>query len=259
MRNFYEYLLWIIFFIFLISYLWSFNLFFFSKLNTNYSPQSSSETFRWFFFGLNFVFPLSLRFDFAFLLFSFLNLLFILLNLYSLKLKDNLRILEAFSLTFFLLTLIKLVLKDFPKPKDELLFLTLSIIAPIREEIGFRLTLIGFPLFFLSIKNFNFKNFLTFLWRPKNFRGKFLPNFLIVFSSIIFGISHPGNPIESIIPALVLGYLYLHFGFTSSIFFHIIYNYISVLFTLVPFANIFFYLLFTLGFFSFYSVLKRIF
>ncbi|MEM4311822.1 MAG: CPBP family glutamic-type intramembrane protease [Nitrososphaerales archaeon] len=274
-----------------LSFFLSFYSFFFVKLSENYTPNSIAETFRVFLFAQEYLIPLKLKFETAFIIFSFLNLFFLTLTFFKdskLKLGYNkeyslpLIITENFVFTTFILALIRWILKDFLMPippiQDALLALTLSTIAPIREEIGYRLTLIGFPLAILMIRSLSLKSFFKFLWKPNPklfyFRGikiRFLVYILLIFSSLLFGLGHlqsykepllSAKVIEAMISGFILGYFYIKEGFHACVTLHILFNYFSLFFYLggeFRFDILAYYLLLFAGIVSFYRKLNLLF
>jgi hypothetical protein len=118
------------------------------------------------------------------------------------------------------------------------LFLGVTI-APLTEELGFRFSPIGLPLFFILIlTRASTLKALKTLWRPSaawqtdglgsgDGRRKFA-YFLLIISSILFGIAHlisgsgwqVGKVSEATIAGMVLGHLYIRYGLHSSVLLH---------------------------------------
>ena len=119
-----------------------------------------------------------------------------------------------------------------PPPVDNDLtqFLYVSL-SPIVEELGFRVILIGLPLFVFYSHKLSLKHFFKYLWNPNsnlhiyNFR-KIL--FLIVLVGIFFGLAHimTGEPwsegkfAQATASGIILGWLYFRFGLISAILVH---------------------------------------
>ncbi|TAK21073.1 MAG: CPBP family intramembrane metalloprotease [Nitrosarchaeum sp.] len=109
-------------------------------------------------------------------------------------------------------------------------FLYVSI-SPIVEELGFRVILIGLPLFVFYSHKLSIKHFFKSLWNPNrnlhiyDFR-KIL--FLIVLVGIFFGLAHimTGEPwsegkfAQATASGIILGWLYFRFGLVPAILVH---------------------------------------
>lgn len=109
-------------------------------------------------------------------------------------------------------------------------FLYVSI-SPLVEELGFRVILIGLPLFVFYSHKLSLKHFFKSLWRPSHnlhiydFRKSFL---LIVLVGIFFGLAHimTGEPwsegkfAQASASGIILGWLYFRFGLIASILVH---------------------------------------
>lgn len=119
-----------------------------------------------------------------------------------------------------------------PPPADNPLvqFLLISI-SPITEEIGFRVVLIGFPLFLFYTNKFSGKNFLKTIWHPSetlHFYEIRKPLILIIATGILFGASHiflgepwsNGKFAQATISGIILGWVYYKFGLVSAVLIH---------------------------------------
>jgi hypothetical protein len=109
-------------------------------------------------------------------------------------------------------------------------FLYVSI-SPILEEFGFRVILIGLPLFVFYSHKLSLSHFFKSLWHPTrnlhiyDFR-KVL--FLIVLVGIFFGLAHimTGEPwsegkfAQASISGIILGWLYFRYGLITAILVH---------------------------------------
>ena len=108
-------------------------------------------------------------------------------------------------------------------------------LAPIIEEFGFRLILIGIPLFALYSSNPSPKYFLRCLWRPANLNifDSRKAIILIVFVGILFGFAHiafgdswsEGKFAQATAGGIILGWVYLRYGFVASLLIHWATNY----------------------------------
>lgn len=108
-------------------------------------------------------------------------------------------------------------------------------LAPLIEEIGFRLILIGIPLFALYSRRTSAKYFFKCLWSPKNLdiHDSKKAIFLIVFVGVLFGFAHiasaeswtEGKFAQATAGGIILGWVYLRFGFVASLLIHWATNY----------------------------------
>jgi len=118
---------------------------------------------------------------------------------------------------------------------DLLLFLQISL-APITEEIGFRLILIGIPLFLLYSHKSSIKFFFKSLWNPYSNlhiyeNRKALA--LIIGVGIFFGLAHvisgepwtSGKILQASVGGIILGWVYFRYGIAAAILLHWATNY----------------------------------
>jgi hypothetical protein len=119
-----------------------------------------------------------------------------------------------------------------PPPIDNTLtqFLYVSI-SPLVEEFGFRVILIGLPLFVFYSHKLSFKHFFKSLWNPHtslhiyDFKRPFL---LIILVGVFFGLAHimTGEPwsegkfAQATASGIILGWLYFRYGLISAILVH---------------------------------------
>ena len=109
-------------------------------------------------------------------------------------------------------------------------FLYVSL-SPIVEELGFRVILIGLPLFVFYSHKLSIKHFFKSIWNPnRNLHiydsRKIL--FLIVLVGIFFGLAHiiAGEPwsegkfAQATVSGIILGWLYFRFGLITAILVH---------------------------------------
>ena len=162
-------------------------------------------------------------------------------NLSNGKLETKSNYMIAITKWFSILILISVII-DFiqqgfgivtvPPPVDNDLtqFLYMSM-SPIVEELGFRVILIGLPLFVFYSHKLSIKHFFKSLWNPNrnlhiyDFR-KIL--FLIVLVGIFFGLAHimTGEPwsegkfAQATASGIILGWLYFRFGLMPAILVH---------------------------------------
>jgi hypothetical protein len=109
-------------------------------------------------------------------------------------------------------------------------FLYVSL-SPIVEEFGFRVVLIGLPLFVYYSHKLSLKHFFKSLWNPyrylhiSNFKRSL---FLIVLVGLFFGLSHimigeswsDGKFVQASMSGIILGWLYVRFGLIPAILVH---------------------------------------
>ena len=109
-------------------------------------------------------------------------------------------------------------------------------LAPITEEIGFRVLLIGIPLFVMYSHNNSIRLFLKSLWHPAEnlhiFKQKRVL-VLITIVGIIFGAAHVisdegwsfGKFTQATASGIIIGWVYFRYGFISAILVHWATNY----------------------------------
>ena len=107
--------------------------------------------------------------------------------------------------------------------------------APLIEEFGFRLILIGIPLFALYSSRSSITYFFKCLWNPNtlNIYDSKKALFLIVFVGVLFGFAHialgdswsEGKFAQAAAGGIILGWVYLRYGFVASLLIHWATNY----------------------------------
>ncbi len=108
-------------------------------------------------------------------------------------------------------------------------------LSPLVEEFGFRLILIGIPLFAIYSHKSSVKYFFKCLWNPGTLyiHDSKKAIFLIVFVGIIFGFAHvalgeswsEGKFTQAAASGIILGWVYLRYGFVTSLLIHWATNY----------------------------------
>ena len=118
---------------------------------------------------------------------------------------------------------------------DLTLFLAVTI-SPITEEIGFRLMLIGIPLFLIFGHKTSFKFFFSVLWHPYNnlhiLQHKRAIS-IIIAVGLFFGLAHiiSGEPwsegkfAQATISGIIIGWVYYRYGLIAAILVHWATNY----------------------------------
>lgn len=122
-----------------------------------------------------------------------------------------------------------------PLDENDLIQFFYITLAPLIEEFGFRMLLIGIPLFALYSNKSSAKYFIRCLWTPSNldiFDSK-KAIFLIVFVGVVFGFAHiafgeswsEGKFAQASAGGIILGWVYLKYGFVASLLIHWATNY----------------------------------
>ena len=118
---------------------------------------------------------------------------------------------------------------------DLTLFLAITI-SPITEELGFRVMLIGIPLFLIFAHKSSFRFFFKSLWHPYNnlhiMQHKRAISIIIVVG-VFFGLAHiiTGEPwsegkfTQATISGIIIGWVYYRYGLISAILVHWATNY----------------------------------
>jgi hypothetical protein len=122
-----------------------------------------------------------------------------------------------------------------PLAENDLIQFFYVTLAPLVEEFGFRLVLVGIPLFALYSTKPSLKYFVKCLWRPANLdlhdaKKAFI---LIIFVGVLFGFAHialgdswsTGKFAQAAASGIILGWVYLRYGFVASLLIHWAANY----------------------------------
>ena len=162
----------------------------------------------------------------------------------KLSFSDNymINIIKWFSILVLISTIITIIQEFFgivteppSTTNDLILFLQISL-APITEEIGFRLILIGIPLFLIYSHKSSINFFLKSLWNPYSnlhiYENK-KAIALIIGVGIFFGIAHvisgepwtSGKILQASIGGIILGWVYFRYGLAAAIILHWATNY----------------------------------
>ncbi len=113
-------------------------------------------------------------------------------------------------------------------------------IAPLKEELAFRVILIGLPLYLLSKRN---TSLAYTLWNPYNRidTKNTIVAITIVASALLFAISHVlfstwsyGKISQAMLGGLILGWLYYRYGLHTAIILHWAVNSMLLTYTLFP-------------------------
>ena len=151
-------------------------------------------------------------------------------------------IIKWFSILVLLSAVITIIQENFgitTEPPDTvndlILFLQISI-APITEEIGFRLILIGIPLFLIYSHKSSIKFFFKSLWSPYStlhIYDKKKAIAIIIVVGIFFGVAHiisgepwtAGKMLQASISGIIIGWVYFRYGLAAAIILHWATNY----------------------------------
>ena len=123
-----------------------------------------------------------------------------------------------------------------PEASNQLVqFFDISL-APIIEELGFRVVLIGLPLFILYSHRMSFKFLVKSLWWPwQNLRSVNMKKVLLVIVTvgILFGAAHifsdeawsTGKLAQAVASGIIIGWVYFRYGLVPAILIHWATNY----------------------------------
>ena len=160
---------------------------------------------------------------------------------YDVKLNYMIGITKWFSILILISVLINFVQEGMgvdiipPLAENDLIQFFYVSLAPLIEEFGFRLILLGIPLFALYSGKSSIKYFVKCLWRPDNLdivdSKKALS--LIIFVGVLFGFAHiafgdswsEGKFAQATASGIILGWVYLRYGFVASLLIHWATNY----------------------------------
>ncbi|MEM0480070.1 MAG: CPBP family intramembrane glutamic endopeptidase [Candidatus Nitrosocaldus sp.] len=119
--------------------------------------------------------------------------------------------------------------------EDRLKYFVDATTAPLREELGFRMILIGVPAYIFLARQGS--TLLNVLWRPYEHvrHGKGI-NLLIVASAVLFGLAHIlfssgwsyGKVTQATLGGLILGWLYYRYGLHAAVIAHWAANYMPL-------------------------------
>ena len=123
-----------------------------------------------------------------------------------------------------------------PSAENNLIQFYMITLAPLTEEIGFRVLLIGLPLFAMYSHKSSIRLFFKSLWRPKHYLH--IPDnkraiTLILIVGVFFGLAHiiageswsDGKFAQATASGIIIGWVYYRFGLLSAIMIHWATNY----------------------------------
>ncbi len=123
-----------------------------------------------------------------------------------------------------------------PSADNDLVQFFYVSLAPLIEELGFRILLIGIPLFMMYSRRTSLRFFAGILWNPSKLDivDSKKAILLIVFVGVLFGFAHvafgesswsEGKFAQASIGGVILGWAYLRYGFVASLLIHWATNY----------------------------------
>ena len=160
---------------------------------------------------------------------------------YNTRLNYMVGVTTWFSILILISALINFVQEGFgieiipPLVDNDLVQFFYVSLAPLIEEFGFRFLLIGIPLFALYSNKSSAKYYIQCLWNPNtlDIYDTKKAIFLIVFVGVLFGFAHiafgdswsEGKFAQATASGIILGWVYLRYGFVASLLVHWATNY----------------------------------
>jgi hypothetical protein len=125
-----------------------------------------------------------------------------------------------------------------PQVENELIHFFQISIAPLTEEVGFRVFLIGVPLFLLYSHKASWKLFFKSLWKPSTYLhiGSYRKIMvLIIMIGLLFGFAHiiSGSPwslgkfLQAAVAGIIIGWVYVRYGLAPAVLIHWATNYLT--------------------------------
>lgn len=123
-----------------------------------------------------------------------------------------------------------------PPFENDLVQLLSTTIAPLIEEFGFRIILLGIPLFLLYSRRASAKLFFKSLWNPSDnlpITDSKKAIILIIAVGVFFGFSHilsdqwsNGKFAQAAMSGIIIGWVYYRYGFVAGLLIHWATNYV---------------------------------
>ncbi|MEO9310112.1 MAG: CPBP family intramembrane glutamic endopeptidase [Nitrososphaera sp.] len=122
-----------------------------------------------------------------------------------------------------------------PSFENDLIQFLLVSIAPITEEIGFRVILVGVPLYLFYSHKPSVKLFFRALWNPANLSitNSKKAIIIILITGVFFGAAHvlneqwtQGKFAQAAMSGIIIGWVYYRYGFVAAILVHWSANYV---------------------------------
>jgi hypothetical protein len=175
---------------------------------------------------------------------EFIKTLSSFLSLGKLKTQKNymVAVTKWFSILILVSAIINFIQESFgvsttpPTVENDLIQFFYVSLAPITEEIGFRVFLIGIPLVAFYSHKTSIKHFFKGLWSPSEYLHIYESRraiILIIIVAVFFGLAHiiSGEPwssgkfAQASASGIILGWLYFRYGLISAILVHWATNY----------------------------------
>ena len=125
---------------------------------------------------------------------------------------------------------------DPPEAENDLVQFFYVSLAPLVEELGFRVLLTGVPLFLLYSGRLSLRYVARCLWRPAalDITDRRKAVLLIVLVGLLFGAAHvafeeswsEGKFVQASAAGIILGWVYLRYGFVAALIIHWATNYL---------------------------------
>jgi len=160
---------------------------------------------------------------------------------YDARLSYMIGVTKWFSILILISALINFIQEGFgveiipPQTENDLIQFFYVSLAPLIEEFVFRLILIGIPLFALYSNTSSVRHFIRCLWTPALLNTFDVKKavFLIIFVGVLFGFAHiafedswsGGKFAQAAASGIILGWVYLRYGFVTSLLIHWATNY----------------------------------
>ena len=129
------------------------------------------------------------------------------------------------------------ILMEPPEIQNKLIQFFRITTSPLTEEIGFRMFLIGLPLFAMFSTNISIRNFFKSLWFPS--QNLEITNYkkvlgIVIVVGIFFGAAHiiSGSPwsagkfTQAAISGVIIGWVYVRHGLAPAVLLHWATNYV---------------------------------
>ena len=160
--------------------------------------------------------------------------------------KDNalVNMITWFTILILFSLLVDLVQQSFgvkiesPQTGNSLIRFFQLTVAPLTEESGFRILLVGIPLYMMYCNQVSWKLFFKSLWRPSHYLG--ITNYrkamiLVITIGLFFGAAHiisgtpwsPGKFSQASIAGIIIGWVYVRYGFAPAVLIHWAANYFT--------------------------------
>lgn len=146
-------------------------------------------------------------------------------------------IIKWFSILVFISAIINLIQENIgivttpPQIENNLVQFYAVTLSPLLEEVGFRVILVGIPLFLIYSYKKSIGHFFRTLWQPHDHldildKRKVLV--LILFVGALFGVAHvlaedswsSGKLAQATVGGVILGWVYFRYGFVASLLIH---------------------------------------